>query len=241
MKRRQPGLAVLVATVALLAGCSQVDSSAVRTSGMYADLSIESDGSGGSLARASLKVGGDSSNTYINLTSGDSLVTRVGTTNYPMVRQEALGVVWYQAIPPVDTANTVFRISLLRQDDAGAPASDVALPAPFSITAPAPGTAFSRTSQPIVVTWNGSGAPDALTWQVTGDCIVSQFGNQVSDTGTLTIPAGALQPRANQGATSCTAQIRFYRTRAGSVDPAYGEGGELRARQTRFISILSTP
>jgi hypothetical protein len=238
---RQPIAALLVLATCVVAGCSQVDSDAVRTSGIYADLSIEADGSGGSLTRASLKVGGNNSNTFINLSSGDSLVTRVGSTSYPMVRQEALGVVWYQAVPPVDTANTAFRVSFLRNDDVSAPNSDVTLPAPFTITAPAPGSVFSRTSQAVVITWSGSGAADPLTWQVTGDCIVSQYGNQVSDVGTLTIPAGAIQPRANQGATNCTAQIRFHRTRAGSVDPAYGEGGELHARQTRFISILSTP
>jgi hypothetical protein len=237
----QPVAALLVLAASLMVGCSQVDSDAIRTSGMYADLSVEADGSGGSLTRATLKVGGNSSNTYINLSAGDSLVTRVGSTSYPMVRQEALGVVWYQAVPPVDTANAAFRVSLLRDDDVSAPNSDVTLPPPFTITGPAPGSAYSRTSQAVTITWSGSGAADPLTWQLTGDCIVSQSGNQVSDIGTLTIPAGAIQPRANQGATSCNAQIRFYRTRAGSVDPAYGEGGELYARQTRFISIQSTP
>ena len=87
MKRKSVA-ALTVCASFLLHGCSQVDSDAVRTSGMYADMSIEADGSGGSLTRASLKVGGSSSNTFINLTDGDALVTRVGTSSYPMVRQE---------------------------------------------------------------------------------------------------------------------------------------------------------
>lgn len=236
---RQPAAALLA--TAVLAGCSQVDSDAVRTSGIYADLSIEADGSGGSLARASLKVGGDSSNTFVNLSDGDALITRVGVTNFQMVRQDALGVVWYQAVPPVDASNTAFRISLLRVSDLSAPNSDVTLPPPFTITAPAAGAEFSRSLAAVTVSWSGSGAADPLTWQIRGDCIVSQSGNQISDTGTLVIPAGAIQPRQGQGAQNCTAEIRLFRSRAGSVDPAYGEGGKLYARQTRAISILSTP
>jgi hypothetical protein len=236
----RPSAAVLLSFACLVAGCSQVDSDAVRTSGMYADLSIEADGSGGTLTRASLRVGGSSSNTFINLSGGDALVTRVGAASYPMVRQEALGTVWYQAVPPVDSANTAFRISLLRDNDISAPNSDVTLPAPFTITSPAPGSEFSRNSA-VTITWSGAGAADPLTWQVTGDCIDSRYGNQAADIGTLTIPAGGITPRTNQGAASCTATIRFYRTRAGVVDPAYGEGGELYARQTRFITILSRP
>jgi hypothetical protein len=133
------------------------------------------------------------------------------------------------------------QVSFLRDGDTSAPNSDVTLPAPFTLTAPAAGTAFSRTSQAVTVTWSGSGATDPLTWQITGNCIVSQLGKQASDVGTLTIAAGAIQPRANQGADNCAAEIRFFRTRAGTVDPAYGEGGQLQARQTRAISILSTP
>ncbi len=234
-------LALLALGLSVLAGCSQVDSDAIRTSGMYADLKIEADGSGGSVASASLTVGGASSVTFINLSGGDSLVTLVGGNRYAMVRHEVLGVISYRAFPPVNAANAAFRISLLRDGDADAPNSEVTLPAPFAITAPLSGSAFSRATQALTVTWSGSGATDPLTWQISGDCIVGQSGNQASDVGTLLIPAGAIQPRTGQGANSCTAEIRFFRTRSGTVDPAYGEGGELHARQTRAVSILSTP
>jgi hypothetical protein len=204
-------------------------------------MSVEADGSGSSVARAILTVGGATSSTYVKLTGGDSLVTLVGGNSYSMARQDALGIITYQASPPVATANAAFRISFQRNGDADAPNSDVTLPAPFTITAPAAGAAFSRSAAAVTVTWNGSGSMDPLTWQISGDCIVAQVDHQISDTGTLIIPAGAIQPKANQGANSCTAAIRLYRTRTGAVDPAYGEGGALQARQTRAISILSTP
>ena len=231
----------LALTAVFGSGCAQVESDDVKTDGIYADLLVQADGSGSSVATAALKVGGASSNTFLDLTAGDALEAANGDDVSAMVRNEALGVIWYSAIFAVDSADAPFKISFLREEDVSAPDSDVTMPAGFAITAPAPNTSFSRASDAVVVTWDNSGSTDGFSWQITGDCIVAQFGNQTADNGTLTIPAGAIQPGQNQGANSCTANIQLFRTRAGTLDGAYGEGGVIRARQTRTISILSAP
>jgi hypothetical protein len=54
-----------------------------------------------------------------------------------MVRQKRWVWSGTRLVPAVDAANTALRISLQRDTDQSAPNSDVTLPAPFSITAPA--------------------------------------------------------------------------------------------------------
>jgi len=115
------------------------------------------------------------------------------------------------------------------------------MPPPFDVTAPSAGATFSRTQQAVTVTWSGSGAPDPFTWQLKGDCLAYKLNQQAADTGTLTIPVDAIQPRTNQSGNTCMAELRLFRTRYGSVDRAYGKGGDIWARQLRTLYFLSTP
>jgi hypothetical protein len=69
-------LAFAVALAPLVA-CEAVDSEDVLTSGMYADLAVTNTGSN-TRAAAILRVGGASSNTFVELTGDDSLTLRIG-------------------------------------------------------------------------------------------------------------------------------------------------------------------
>jgi hypothetical protein len=241
MNRKLSTAALTLSTFLVATGCAQVESDDVKTDGIYANLQVEATGNGSSVATASLKVGGSTSNTFLDLSPGDSLVAQSGADSADMVRNETLGAIWYSAVFATDSANTPFKISFVRDVEVSAPDSDVTLPAGFAITGPAADSSYSRSADAVVVTWDGSGAADPFSWQITGNCIVAQFGQQTADSGTLTIPAGAIQPGQNQGAASCQATIQLFRSRAGTLDGAYGEGGSVTARQTRSISILSAP
>jgi hypothetical protein len=235
---RLHGSALLLLVACVLVGCPRYD--AHPTADLLANMSVEANGSGSSLVITQLKTGPIQSSS-IEMADGDSLVVQVGGNSYPIERHYAAGDTWYQTVIPVDTANVLYRISFLRDRDDEAPNSDVIMPPPLSITAPVPGTAFSRASQALTVTWDGAGAADPLTWQLKGDCILSKLDQQAADTGALTLPAGAIQPRVGMEGSTCTAALHLIRTRGGSVDPAYGLGGELWARQSRVIYFLSTP
>ena len=50
-----------------LVACESVDSTAVTTAGVYADITAMADGSGSTRTTAILKVGGATSNTYLDL------------------------------------------------------------------------------------------------------------------------------------------------------------------------------
>jgi hypothetical protein len=58
----------------------------------------------------------------------------------------------------------------------------------------------------------------------------------------VVIEKGKLQPVSDQRAgETCDVQVRIFRTRAGAVDPAYGEGGNFAAQQVRTVTISSAP
>src|SRR5215510_5589701 len=75
------------ATLLLLlsAACKEtVDSSDVRTSGVYPEIEVTANGSGDSTVRVELKVGGSNSNTYLELRGDDELEVTVGDTTKSM-------------------------------------------------------------------------------------------------------------------------------------------------------------
>lgn len=238
----------LVLPMGLLAlsaiGCQPADSSDVATHGIYADISVTAGDAGGSDVYTSLRVGGPLSNTYLELTGGDQLIAYTGSgfgISTSMNETNTLGLISYHANFPGQVADTPFKVSFLRDTEVSAPDTEMTLPAPFTITAPATNTTFSRASDPITVTWSGSGQPDPMTYSIIGGCIQSQFNDTISsDSGTLTIPAGTILASTTGGGT-CAVSIGILRARNGSLDPAYGEGGTARAYQNRNVTINSAP
>ena len=225
-----------------LAGCLSVESSSIATQGMRADLAVEADGNGQSLASAELTVAGDLSNVYVDLEGGDQLVASEGQVSRVMTRQnDVIGRVWYEAVLPTDAEGTEFHIALERPPDAGvsAPDSVAVMPAGFDITAPAPGTSHSRGAA-LTVAWQ-PGRADSMAIEVTGFCIAPAVFAVPPDATSYTIGASQLRALDGQPPTSCDIDIVIVRSRAGSVDPAYGKGGSFEARQVRNVTVVSVP
>src|SRR6187549_863202 len=65
--------ALLTLPLAALACTETVESSDIRTSGVYPEFRVVADGSGTSEASARLKVGGNDSNTFLDLQAGDRI------------------------------------------------------------------------------------------------------------------------------------------------------------------------
>lgn len=133
------------------------------------------------------------------------------------------------------TLDPMYTIALARMTGA-APNSNCTMPATFALQGPAAGT-FSRTKDDIVVTYMPGQTNDPISWSLVGSCLRA-IGEQdvTGDSGSFTIGRGGLD-----GNGSCMAVLTVFRTRKGTLDPAYGKGGNIACRQQRNVTITSAP
>src|SRR6187399_1447419 len=92
-------LTLLWLPVLSLACTETVESTDVRTSGVYPEFRVVADGSGSSQVSARLKVGGNDSNTFLDLKDDDRIEVTVGEETR---RLEETGSHSYTAIFPTD-------------------------------------------------------------------------------------------------------------------------------------------
>lgn len=222
-----------------LLACESVESSDLKTSGMYAQLTARADGSGSTRAEAVLKVGGSTSNTFVKLTAGDELMVSAGGAEQAMSEQNIGDVYSYTSDFDFDEEGTAFTFSLERAEDESAPESVATLPAPLEITAPVADEVVSRSEDDLVITWSGSGEADDLEVTVSGDCFVG-YWKAVDDGGTHTIDKGTIESFESQDDESCDAEVAVWRKQTGTLDPAYGEGQVLGV-QVRAVTIRMDP
>lgn len=226
---------LFVLPAALFACMEGVESTDVRTSGIYPELRVVADGSGSSRASARLKVGGDDSNTFLNLESGDRLEVTVGDETQTLTSAENY---WYSATFQVDAADTEFEFAFIRtENDETAPRSVVTLPAPFQLEMGT--TEASRAADDVAFSWDPPGSGE-LRWEIEGDCVWREL-DATPDDGSHTIPRDDMRSTANDEAESCPVQLTVERARSGSLDPAFTEGGSAVAYQRRIQSFTSTP
>ncbi|MGF1469459.1 MAG: hypothetical protein ACFCGT_25340 [Sandaracinaceae bacterium] len=234
--------------IPLLAGCPDVESCDVRTSGLYADFWVLADGSGDSDVRAQLRVGGRSSLTFLDLDDDpictDELLTSMnGGAPERMVNVPSVGTERYGRTFGMDAEGTAFSIAFERgPNDVDAPLSEVTMARPFTILSPtANGPPVSRASD-LTVEWDLPGTADTVTWEVSGSCLGNASSVAFSgDTGSEVISAGEITARTGEETTTCSATLELRRVRFGSVDPAYGEGGQFFAAHVRRVTFMSTP
>lgn len=226
----------LVLACAFAAGCSQsVESTDIRTTGIYPEITVTATGSGTSKVEVQLKVGGSSSNTYLDLTGDDQLKATVAGTAKIL---DDTGSHTYSASFPVDEEGTEFVISFLRGEiDDSAPASTVSLPAPFTFGVTP--TEASRATEAIDLTWDPP-ATGNVRWGIDGDCIKLDSGSTPDD-GAQALPAGTIDTFDSDKDESCTVNVDLTRSSGGEIDPAFSEGGSIEARQVRKASFTSNP
>jgi len=217
-------------------GCSEsVESTDIRTTGIYPEIVVTATGNGTSVVEVQLKTGGPNSNTYLELRGEDTLETTVGEETKTL---DGTSSDTYRASFDVDAEDTEFVIAFLRGDeDENAPASRVTMPAPFELAVEV--TEASRTADDIEFTWDPP-ASGNVTWEADGDCI---FGEEddTPDDGAATIAAGTLEALSSKQDETCTVDLQLTRSRRGTIDPAFTEGGRIVARHVRRDSFSSTP
>ncbi|MDQ3340099.1 MAG: hypothetical protein M4D80_33490 [Myxococcota bacterium] len=222
----------------VLSACTTVDSSDVKTSGIYASISAQTKGDGKTDVSATLFVGNPVGLNYVELTGDDKLLVKASGMTKEMRETEVLNTVGHHAELATDAEGAQFEVVFDRSIDEGAPSSIATLPAKFDITS-APQTA-SR-AQTISLQWSPAGSSDTMSWTATGDCIELESA-PMNDTGSHTIAAGLLKKRISANVPDqCDVTITLTRARAGVLDPHYGKGGEVRGIQARTRTLTSTP
>ena len=223
-----------------LAGCSDVKSDSLLTSGMAGVLSVDADGAGKVTASAVLHAGGPLSTTYVELTADDALTASDADESVPMDETSLGAYHAYDATMNTSTEGTVYTIALTRTIDDGAPVSTMTLPDDFTLDTPSE-TAYSRAAD-LTLTWDADTGGATMGITIAGDCIDTYSDGIDGDPGTYTVTAGSLVPSSASGApTTCMVTVQVHRSLTGSLDAAYGEGGSATATQSRKIIVNSTP
>lgn len=225
----------------VLVACESVESTDVLTSGVYADISATDLGEGAVRTDAVLRVGGGNSNTFLNLVEDDNLTSAHGEDTQSMIEQNLGDYYSYSAQHTDPDLAAEFVVSFERTLDEGAPATTLTVPDPFDLTGPEADVTFTASQEDIEVTWDGSGSDDDMILLVSGDCFFNQELALDGDTGAAVIEAGTLEWADETEPETCTALITLRRSRAGELDPGYGEGGIAVGRQDRSVSVLVAP
>ncbi len=224
-------------------GCTDINSTDLKTAGMSAHMLVSADGSGASQVSVTLNVDTNLTD-FVQLEGGDKLTATAASTTEQLTETDLLGDVSYGASfsGPAAQGETLYTIAFTRAAETSAPQSTCTLPDPFAVLAPDGGVAYPRDGGAVVVTWSPSGTSDRMLLSANGDCIELYSQPIDGDPGTATIPAGAFtaSPIAIPAA-SCQVTVELTRQRSGSLDPAFGYGGDITAEQNRQAVFLSTP
>lgn len=227
-----------LALVGLLSGCTEtVDSQNIKTQGISATISATAETDQETRLIATLKVGGDESNTYVDLSGGDRIFASSGDKRVEMQAQST-GV--YEAEFNTAAAEAEFLIDLQRENDDDAPANRGTLPSPFTLTMGA--SAVSRAAD-ITVTWAPSGSNDDVRLELNGSCTFLETIDVPGDTGAYTIPANTLTATGamDQPPPTCDVNVTMTHSRSGTTDSAFDSESSFVLQQVRSGQFTSTP
>lgn len=136
-------------------------------------------------------------------------------------------------------------MSLERTNNPSMPNSTVTLPQGFAIVAPTQDQVFT-TMDDIELTWDPSGYADIMYVDFWFECdapadtkVVFTRSRTEADDGMAIYSAAELLDGYDLDETGeCDTNIEVMRSANGILDPGYGEGGYIRARQLRDVDVV---
>ncbi|PCK09242.1 MAG: hypothetical protein COA42_05130 [Alteromonadaceae bacterium] len=148
---------------------------------------------------------------------------------------------WYSAsLPQSENENTPYFFSLFRDNATTADSSSVTISPAFSIVAPQDNTAFSRSSDDIIIEWDNTDPQASIEIEVNFTCSFSDtfsFSAVIdTDPGIYTIPAGDLD--MIDGGGDCSATLSVRKVHLGQFDSAF-VGGTVNSYQIRKVVFRS--
>ena len=230
-----------IAGSALLGGCKEtVSSENIRTGGISMATEVTAVSSSSSHVKVTLTVGGDESNTYVVLKSGDELIAEADGDEKTM-EEVSDGI--YEAHFDTAEEDTEFRVRLMREDDDDATGNTGTLPAPFRITSDLGDDPISRDDD-LELTWEPSGTDDDMELEVDDEvgegCIFSDTLSVPGDRGHFTLQGGDLHGTSGNDET-CEITLSLSRSREGVRDAKLDRESTFWLHQVRSTTAISAP
>jgi hypothetical protein len=226
----------IVLSAALGCTLDEVNSDAIRTSGMFVEMVAISPGKGDTLVRVNLTVGG-ASGTRIELVGDDTLVAEAGDD---FVTLDRSGRGRYEGALPGESSREI-TVRLERGPDDAAAQGSAVLPEPYALRLETDASEGVNRSTPVIVSWDPPGAEgESVEWSVDGDCIWADSGITPDD-GVLTLQPERVRVRPTQVGEDCSVIVTLDRSVQNEVDPQFIPGSNLRAIQRRSVDFVSTP
>jgi hypothetical protein len=227
-----------------MVGCIEtVSSENIKTQGIAAIIDVTATSSTKSKIKVKLLVGGDESNTYVDLSKNDRIYASADDDRKRMTETSAGE---FEAIFEEGAEDTEFKVELERSEFDDAKGSVGTLPAPFDITTDLSTQSYSRANDDIAVEWEPSDSDDAMTLDVEeqlgeGGCFFDVTDEDIDgDPGTLKVRADTLDSTGSDPET-CNAKITITRTRNGKTDSRFDAESRFRLHQVRTIKFASAP
>jgi hypothetical protein len=218
-------------------GCSKESTSSanIKTGGIAALIDVTADTATTAKVHVELRVGGSSSNTYVDLENGDELIATAGDETKGMTPRD-VGV--YEASFSGVGADTPFSVVLKRPNDTTAADNSGTLPEPFDLARPT--SDLSRKDDDLEVTWEPSGTNDGMDFKFDGDCIYPA-SKSPSDVGSFTVEKDTLRSTGGDKPETCDIALDAQRSRSGSADAAFDPESWFRLHQHRKTTFRSNP
>jgi hypothetical protein len=205
----------LATALGLASGCTIVDSTDVKTSGIWAHFVVEQSGDDTVWARGVLRVGG-ATGTIVDLSADEHLeVNGVRMTEWV---EPITGYHWSRGSVSPDPGDQ-YDLAFVRIDEVVT--TTLTLPALPAITGLDP-PAVVQTNERITVFWDHSEPGDGVDITVDGDCITGQSFQLLADTGSF--ETDWLEDASPAQPSDCQITVTVARENTRGVDPTFGGG-----------------
>jgi hypothetical protein len=225
-------------------GCKEtVSSENIRTGGIAMLTTVTAESASSTTVHTELRVGGDESNTYVVLKSGDRLRAE-GDGAERTMRATTQGV--YEADFDTGEGGARFVVRLERAEDDPASGNFGTLPEPFEITSAFGHAPISRSQDDLKITWEPAGQDEDMHISFADEpgsgCLRFDEDKTVEgDPGNRTFAAGFLESADEDDPETCEVEVTLTRSRRGSNDDALDDESRFELRQVRKFSFVSAP
>jgi len=244
-------IAVVAVLLLLVNGCSDTDSNNVTSEGIEAEITVEATGDGTSFVEARLSVGsGGLFSTDLELENGDRLTATAGGETKVLREEHAfLGGFSYSTSFDTDASGTEFVIAFDRATGTDAPDSRVTLPGAASFVLPTANQTFDL-GEVVQISWTEDSLTGNIRLEYTTRCPTLGGSNffsgsrSIANSGEYPISTGSLLGDAASNILNgevCTTDIGLIHSKNGQLDPNFGEGGRITAKQIRERRITIVP
>jgi hypothetical protein len=231
------GLAALCLIGFSALGCSKetTSSSNIKTGGIAALIDVNAFDDTTATVHVELRVGGSSSNTYVDLEGQDRLIATAGGKTKTLTARDT-GI--YEADFSGVEGGTEFSVTLDRPDDITASDNSGTLPDPFTLDDPT--SDLSRMTDDLTLSWAPAETGDGMRVDIDGSCIFP-YDHEMSDTGSFVVAAGKLRSTGGDMPETCDLTAKLERARDGSADTVFDPESYFRLHQFRSARFTSNP